>query len=119
MKHLLTLLAGAALAAPCLAGPPKGYDEATTAYKADTKIEDPTLVNAGFLGNIAVSQATRKSNNLSAAADAGDEEPRGVLPREDEGLRFASPTVYGTIRGDLTVVVQRGAVRGSITSVRR
>ena len=118
MKSLLLLLTGAALAAPCLAGP-KGYDDAAAAYKTEMKIDDLPLVNVGFLGDFAGSKAKRKADAMVAENEASAESPAARNARAESGLRFASPTIYGTVRGDLTIIVQRGAVRGAITSIRR
>jgi hypothetical protein len=112
------VLSGLAVGAACQAVPPS-YGEATAAYKTEVKPDsNASLVNPDYLGDIAGSKAVRKGNNLAAAA-----EHRSNL-RESErngggGVDFASPTINGTVRGDVTIVVQRGAVRGSITSVRR
>jgi hypothetical protein len=99
------------------------YGEAAAAYKAEVKSDDPVLINAGFAGDLAGSQAKRSARNVPGAA-ADDEEivaqrllPRGHLA--GSGIQLASPTIFGTVRGDVTIVVSRFATGGSITSVRR
>lgn len=115
----------------CLAGacglsaaaPPKEYAEAGAAYKAETAREDAALINPRFTGHLAASQAKRSARARGEAeADAAEAEGRRLARRGaivGDGVDFASPQIFGTVRGDVNIIVERGAVRGSITSVRR
>lgn len=97
------------------------YGEGAAAYKAEMKTDDPVLVNAGFAGDLAGSQAKRTARNLPGPPAEDEPDPR-LLSRGNlagSGIHFASPTIFGTVRGDVTIVVSRFTNGGSITSVRR
>lgn len=98
------------------------YGEGTAAYKTEVKADDPVLVNAGFAGDLAGSQAKRTARNVAGATADDESVDRRAWPRSDlvgNGIHVASPTIYGTVRGDVTIIVSRFATGGSITSVRR
>jgi hypothetical protein len=105
----------------CIAGG-DGYSEAVEAYKADMKRDDPHLINGGFIGNMASSQARRQVTQTLRGLEG---ELRAEEIRRNRGDttgvgNSASPTIYGTVRGDVTIVTTRGGGRrGSITSIRR
>ncbi len=105
----------------CLAAPAKDYAEATSAYKSEVAREDGVATNAQFTGHLAASQAKRSARaEGEAASDAADAEGRRLSRSASaQGSNFASPQIYGTVRGDVTIVVDRYGRRGSITSVRR
>jgi hypothetical protein len=119
-KHRTRLALMLGLASmPCIAAG-TGYADAVEAYKADMKREDPHLINSGFIGNLASSQANRQ---VLQAARGIDGEP--VAQEGRRGLRSAygsgstnSPIIYGTVRGDITIVTTRGGGRrGSVTTI--
>jgi hypothetical protein len=104
-----------ALPAACQAG--DVYGEASAAYKNEIKRDEQPLINTGFLGDIASSQAKRVAANAAEAQDGdGIRFSRNVAGR---GVNIASPQIFGTVRGDVTIITGRGMPRGSITSVRR
>jgi hypothetical protein len=105
----------------CLAAPAKDYAEASSAYKTEVTREDGVAVNAQFTGHLAASQAKRAARaEGEAASDAAETEGRRPSRfAAAQGSNFASPQIYGTVRGDVTIVVDRYGRRGSITSVRR
>jgi hypothetical protein len=119
MKTLFISFTGLAVGTACQALPPN-YGEATATYKAEVKADSLPLVNANYIGDIAGSKATRKGDHI---AEEAEQKANQRLAERDGaangGLRFASPTFYGTVRGDVTIVVQRGAIRGSVTSISR
>jgi hypothetical protein len=108
-----------ALAACAVAGPVRAADpppDPLTSYKSDIAREAPNLVNGNFIADHAVSRAKR------AVRRAGIDETLGAIgdPADRGGdVNIASPQIYGRVRGDVTVVMERGAVRGDVTSVRR
>jgi hypothetical protein len=105
----------------CVAAPAKDYAEATSAYKAEVAREDGVAVNAQFAGHLAASQAKRAARaEGEAASDAAEAEGRRLSRSVTaQGSNFASPQIFGTVRGDVTIVVDRYGRRGSVTSVRR
>ena len=108
---LLALAAGAHAAAD-------NYNEATNAYKNDLKAKEPDLVKSGFYANHAVSVAKRnvKMADIEGSIASID---TGASGRGGSEVNVASPQILGTVRGDVIVVMQKGAVKGSITSVSR
>ena len=117
---MLCLLGASGL---CVAAPPKEYAETGAAYKTEVAREDAALINPRFTGHLASSQAKRSARALGEAeTDTAEAEGRRLARRGaivGDGIDFASPQIFGTVRGDVNIVVERGAVRGSITSVRR
>ena len=120
----LTLIAGAAALAwacpPTHAGGDP-YGEGLSAYKSELKRDAPDLANGDFYGTLATSQAKRallgtdaNGGDLTVSAAQGASRSRHS---RDGSVNLASPQIFGTVRGNVTVVVERGAVRGSITSV--
>lgn len=87
------------------------YHEPLGAYKNDLKAKEPELVNGPYYGDRATSVAKR-------AIDRGIDSRVSALDGGGD-VNVASPQIFGTVRGDVTVVMQKGAVKGSITSVRR
>ena len=119
MKTTMVLCAGLAACAACAAAP-NGYGDASAAYKAELKADEFSQVNTGFIGNLAGSQAKRQADAVGTDAGGGDAPaPRRGPGTPGDGINIASPQIFGTVRGNVTVIVQRGAVRGSITSVQR
>lgn len=114
--HPLTLVVSAAAlwaSATLAAGDP--YAEASAAYKAELKRDELPNLNTRFIADLATSQARRKSRS-------GDEGGLTSLPTNarantDGGVRFASPTINGTVRGDVNIIVQQDAVRGGIIAI--
>ena len=97
------------------------YGEGLSSYKTELKRDAPDLANGDFYGTLASSQAKRallgsdaNSGDLTVSNAQGSSRSRSA---RDGGVNVASPQIFGTVRGNVTVVVQRGAVRGSITSV--
>jgi hypothetical protein len=114
-----TLLVATALAH---AGAADNYQEPIGAYKNDLKSKEPELVNASYYGDRAISQAKRAVDRAGIDRQLGavESDLASRLLRDGGGdVNVASPQIFGTVRGDVTVVMQRGAVRGSITSVKR
>lgn len=94
------------------------YNDAINGYKADLKAKEPDLVNSGFATNHAISVAKR---NVQMADVAGNTASlgSGSSLRGGSEVNVASPQIFGTVRGNVTVVMQKGAVKGSITSIAR
>lgn len=104
------------------------FQENLAAYRAATKPVDSAPFNSNFVANLAASQAkvmagkgvggTGRSSggNLTEVVRAGAVDANGVA-LNDGGLNIASPVISGTVRGNVTVVVQRGAIKGNITAV--
>ena len=96
----------------------ENYQEPLQSYAAEMKRDAPDVQNSGFYGVIASSKAKRSLlNSLSDGSDPA--ETSGVSGNGNSIVNFASPTIYGKVRGNINIVVQRGAVQGSITSVKR
>jgi hypothetical protein len=119
MKALF-ILPAALLAAAALAhaGTTDNYQEPIGAYKNDLKAKEPELINASYYGDHATSTAKRAlaRANIDGRTDAAESR----LERNGGGdVNVASPQIFGTVRGDVTIVMQKGAVKGGITSVRR
>jgi hypothetical protein len=94
------------------------YQEPIGAYKNDLKAKEPELVNSSYYADHATSVAKRAIDRagIDGRTDAVDS---GIAARGGGDVNVASPQIFGTVRGDVTIVMQRGAVRGSITSVKR
>ena len=95
------------------------YQEPLQSYKSELKRDAPDVNDPGFYSVIATSQAKR---SLLISGATGDGLYAGDGPRSGNGdstVNFASPTIYGDVRGNINIVVKPGAVRGSITSVKR
>jgi hypothetical protein len=105
-----TALAGLVLAAQAQAAG-EHYGQALGAYKSDLNKEPPSLFNAGFIGDHAVSAAHRNITRADAR--------RSAIDNEGGDINIASPQINGNVHGDVNVIVQRGALRGNVTSVRR
>jgi len=108
LPWLVLLLAAAAAHAGT-----DNYTEPLGAYKNDLKGKEPELVNGPYYGDRASSVAKR------AIDRAGIDSRIDTLGNGGGDVNVASPQIFGTVRGDVTVVMQRGAVRGGITSVKR
>jgi hypothetical protein len=106
---LMLLLAAAAAHAGA-----DNYTEPLGAYKNDLKAKEPELVNGPYYGDRASSVAKR------AIDRSGIDSRVSALNGGGSGdVNVASPQIFGTVRGDITIVMQKGAVKGGITSVRR
>jgi hypothetical protein len=99
-------LAFAALAVCALAGPARAGGASPNPPAAN-------LVNSGFISDRAVSQAKREVARAGADATLSPADANGG------NINIASPQIFGRVRGNVTVVMERGAVRGDVTSVRR
>lgn len=99
------------------------YQEPLNVYRADLKRTEPELVNSGFYGSVASSQAKRSVGQALAGAEQGadsQETRRAGRDRRDGGnVNVASPRIHGNVRGNVNIVIERGAIRGNITSVKR
>jgi hypothetical protein len=96
------------------------YQEPIQAYANELKRDTPDVQNPSFYSTLAVSQAKR---SLSSARDdsVNAAEPATTSAsssRASGEFNFASPHIYGNVRGNINIVVERNAVRGNITSVR-
>lgn len=88
------------------------YHEALSAYKGEMKRDEPANVNPRFIADLAISQARR---NAQAATGSG----RSARATGDSGggLRIASPVITGSVRGDVNIIVEKDAVRGSVINI--
>ncbi len=100
------------------------YHEPIQAYTNELKRDTPDVQNSSFYSTIAISQAKRSLNSAtddcSITTDGSAAASASSRARADaSGLNFASPHIYGNVRGNINIVVERNAVRGNITAVRR
>ncbi len=108
------------------------YGNNLGAYKAELKHDGPDLTGSGFASTVAISQAKRAVLEANVGdVTVSDSQAQtgngnaGPAPREPRaasgsaGVSVASPQIFAPVHGNVTVVMQRGAVRGSITSVKR
>lgn len=117
----------ASLALPAWAGG-STFQDNLAAYRADTRPVDGAPFNSGFVTNLAISQAKTlaarglgnagqaTNGGITSAVKGGTVDSNGVSAT-DGGLSIASPIITGTVRGNVTVVVQKGAIKGNITAV--
>ena len=103
-----------------------GYADQIGAYKNDARPIDGGPTNSSFIANLAVSQAKRAVNGSGVgSSSAGGNFTSLVTGNSNQnsdiasagGFNFASPVITGSVRGNVTVVVQKGAVKGNITAV--
>jgi len=123
-RHCTPLIAAAALASIMSSAHAGGdtYGDGLTAYKGELKRDTPDVTNSDFYGTLANNQARRAIGRADAGSDdvvsdTTSGSSRNRDPRSPSGVNVASPQIYGHVHGNVVVVVQRGAVRGSITSV--
>ncbi len=112
MKPSTVTALAALLAAQAHAAGGEAYQEAIGAYKSEMKLAPKEQVNTGFIADLAVSASHRAIRRATGGDMPGADDKGG-------DVNIASPTINGTVHGDVTVVVQRGAIRGNVTSVRR
>jgi hypothetical protein len=124
-RLLIVPLAALACLAPLAHAGSDPYGDALAGYKGELKRDTPDVINSDFYGTLANSQARRAlagadgSSSDLVAGDSRSGTARNRDPRASSGVNVASPQIYGNVHGNVVVVVQRGAVRGSITSVQR
>lgn len=111
-----------ACAPPCFAAK-DNYKEPLQSYAGELKRDDLELLNGNFIGAVATSQAKRSLlvsgvDNLYQV-DGSRDSPLAAKPGTQGGVSIASPQIFGNVRGNVNIVVPRGAIRGSITSVKR
>ena len=100
------------------------YQQPIQAYAAELQRDTPDVHNSSFYSTLAVSQAKRSLSSATDGAGNGAEtsstasSSRAKSDQSGE-LNVASPHIYGNVRGNINIVVERNAVRGNITSVRR
>jgi hypothetical protein len=119
LRNSIIMVSLAVAALPAHAGD-KNYDEALNAYHGEIVREPLEVKNTSFYGLVAESQAKRAllrdgSNGNDINADVNSSRNS----RDDGSVNVASPQIFGTVRGNVNIVVERGAIRGNITSVRR
>ncbi|MDO9236413.1 MAG: hypothetical protein Q7U28_10340 [Aquabacterium sp.] len=115
------------IGAPAWAGG-STFQDNIAAYRADSRPVDNAPFNSGFVTNLAISQAktmTGKGLNsigqntgsgVTSVIRDGAVDVNGVAATNG-GLSIASPIITGTVRGNVTVVVQKGAIKGNITAI--
>ncbi|QLH49952.1 MAG: hypothetical protein HWD57_09290 [Candidatus Accumulibacter cognatus] len=97
----------------CFAVDPR-YHEALSAYKGEMKRDEPANVNPRFITDLAISQSRR---NAQAATGSGRSATQQATGDSGGGLRIASPVITGSVRGDVNIIVERDAVRGSVINI--
>ena len=102
----------ALLAAQAHANGGEAYQEAIGAYRHEMKLTPKEQVNTGYISDRAISLARRAIRQSGVGETPVADDPGG-------DVNVASPTINGTVHGDVTVVMQRGAIRGNVISVRR
>jgi hypothetical protein len=112
---------------PALAGG-SSFQDNIAAYKSESRPVESAPFNSGFVTNLAISQAKLLTGR--GMSSAGQTTRGGVTSVVKEGavgldgvlasnggLNIASPVITGTVRGNVTVVVQKGAIKGNITAI--
>ena len=120
-RYTLTLIALAATSATELSAADKVYQEQLNAYKAEVVREPLDVQNSSFYGLVAESQAKRAIRDSQPHDEniAVTDEARQNQRPNTGGVNIASPEIVGTVRGNINIVVERGAFQGNITSVRK
>lgn len=117
-RNLIATSLALCAAAPSWAGDGGDYDTASAAYKAEMKRNELSPFNVGYIGDRAKSQAKRIGHQASESADdLSDAAVTAALADGRRSVNVASPQIYGTVRGSVYVISQRG--RGRVTSVQR
>lgn len=97
------------------------YSEPIKAYQSEMNREPVDVRNPNYFRVIGESQANRSivssgrgDQNIAIDTDAHD-------PREtgDAIVNIASPRIEGNVRGNVNVIVERGAIKGNVTSIKR
>lgn len=91
------------------------YAEPGAAYKAEMKRDELPNLNTRFIADLATSQARRKSRSGDEASLTSFSST--ARASTDGGVRFASPTITGTVRGDVNIIIEQDAVRGGIIAI--
>jgi hypothetical protein len=112
MKPRTVTALAALLAAQAHAAGGEPYQEAIGAYKNEMKLTPKEQVNTGYIADRAVSLTHRAIRRAGIGDMPGSDAAGG-------DINLASPTINGIVHGDVTVVVERGAIRGNVISVRR
>jgi hypothetical protein len=117
------VLTGLVICAPPCFAANDNYKEPLQSYAGELKRDDLEVLNGSFIGAIATSQAKRSllisgPDNLYQV-DGSRDSPVAAKAGSQSGVSVASPQIFGNVRGNVNIVVQRGAIRGNITSVKR
>lgn len=117
------ILAGLVIGAPPCFAAKDNYREPISSYAGELKRDDLELQNGSFIGAVASSQAKRSllvsGGDNFYRVDDSRESPVAAKPGTQGGVSIASPQIFGNVRGNVNIVVPRGAIRGNITSVKR
>jgi len=99
------------------------YQKPLGAYAAEINKEPDPPHNSSFYGTLAANQAKRALYRSMRGLESGllsVDDGDGRLRNDASGdISIASPEIFGNVRGDVNIVVQRGAIRGRVISVRR
>ena len=108
------------------AGAGATYSDQIAVYKAENKPIESAPRNSSFVSDLAMSQvkvAISKnsqsgldSTGFSSLLKEGSVGQVGIS-NATGGLSIASPIITGTVNGNVTVVVQKGAIKGNITAI--
>ena len=108
------------------AGAGASYSDQIAAYKAEAKPIESAPRNSSFVSDLAMSQvkvaiSKNSQNGLDSTGFSSLLKESSVgqvgINNTTGGLSIASPIITGTVNGNVTVVVQKGAIKGNITAI--
>lgn len=114
-------MAGLALCAVAAVAKDDKYNEPIKAYQSEMSREPVDVRNPNYFRVIGESQANRSIAN-SRKGDENivvDDKAREPGDTGDSIVNIASPRIDGDVRGNVNVIIERGAIKGNITSIKR
>ncbi len=101
----------------------ENYQKPLGSYTAEIAKEPDPPHNSSFYGTLASSQAKRALYRSMRGLESGllslDDGDSRLRDDASGDINIASPDIVGDVRGDINIIVQRGAIRGRVISVRR
>lgn len=114
-------MAGLALCGVAAVAKDDKYNEPIKAYQSEMSREPVDVRNPNYYRVLGESQANR-SIVKSRKGDENivvDDQAREPGDTGDSIVNIASPRIEGDVRGNVNVIIERGAIKGSITSIKR
>lgn len=97
------------------------YNEPIKAYQSEMSREPVDVRNPNYFRVIGESQANRSivSSRKGDQNSVVDTDSRDPGQTGDAIVNIASPRIDGDVRGDVNIIIERGAIKGNITSIKR
>lgn len=97
------------------------YSEPLKAYQSEMSREPVDVRNSNYFRVIGESQANRSivSSRKGDQSVVVDTDARDPGQAGDAIVNIASPRIEGDVRGNVNIIIERGAIKGNITSIKR